>query len=80
MFPHTKRMGTSSFEQPHNWNYSFLTDLFAILTGCWLAGTVLSLSYHTTAGMPLGLSTRAYLILSSLLSGMLLMVMHAESA
>jgi len=80
MFAHTERMGTSSFEQPHNGNYSFLTDLFAILTGCWLAGTVLSLSYHATAGMPLGLSTTAYLILSSLLSGVLLTVMHAESA
>jgi hypothetical protein len=82
MFAHTERMGTSSFEQPHNGNYSFLTDLFAILTGCWLAGTVLSLSYHATAGMPLGLSTTAYLILSSLLSGVLLTVtvMNAESA
>jgi hypothetical protein len=80
MFTHTERMGTSSFEQLHNRSYSFLMDLFAILTGCWLAGTVLSLSYHTTAEMQLGLSMTTYLILSSRLSGMLLTVMHAESA
>jgi hypothetical protein len=80
MFAHTKRMSTSSFKQQHNRGYSLLTDLFAILTGCWLAGTVLSLSYHATAGMLLCFSTTVYLTLSTLLSGLLLTVMHAESA